>query len=141
MTTIDLNQFNEPAVVKNRAKEVYYNNGELTAPDGYEYTGEFRPPEGGELFHNSIYLDEVCTASYGWVDNNPRLILKKKEPIFKTIKVYSFRLTGEHRQIKPGEYGLSVDGEAPEFYHFGNGSYSNFEVAKLTITEERVEVK
>ena len=47
-------------------------------PEGLESTGEFRPPRENELYLSSSNLHPL-QAGMDWIDDDPRIILRKKK--------------------------------------------------------------
>lgn len=100
----------------------------ITAPEGYELSGEFRPPRDGD-----VYLSEnnwKCVAQDDHGSGHPRLILRPK-PKMRTVtievpegeEVFVFAKEREPRMILNNElyyfegaiYKASRDGDAKSF--------------------------
>jgi hypothetical protein len=91
---------------------------ELTAPKGFEFTGEFRPTEVGEWWFVGSYASKATSK-----DNLNVLILRKKKdpveevygrPLSKLKAPEGFEFTGEFRGFKSGEYTLNPKFPAAE---------------------------
>lgn len=73
---------NQPRLIARRAHtiESVYGKplGELTTPEGFEFTGEFRPPVCGEHFKSAAsWLNMEVLAEKNPSNGEPRLILRK----------------------------------------------------------------
>ena len=95
---------------------------DLRAPEGWEFTGEFRPPLRGEEFlgaGRAKYLDAISNFPF----NCPRLIMKKlptvesvylgqsMEQLKQTAQeLEGFKWTGVFRKVKDGDYILGAAG-------------------------------
>lgn len=83
--------------------EEIYRLGATKPPKGFKLTGEFRPPKAGEHFLS------VPNGTYDWAlldfsISSPRLILTEA-PLRKQ---YVFTETGEEREVRKGEWYLSL---------------------------------
>jgi hypothetical protein len=82
-----------------------YGKGLLTAPEGYEFTGEFRPSNLGEFYlrrEKDVYTYKQSYVGLGSGPTpEPRLILKKVEEIkpaqIKKAYLYRFLRVGRPR--------------------------------------------
>jgi hypothetical protein len=54
---------------------------DLRAPEGWEFTGEFRPPLRGERFLRIDFVGAIDTSADDYLRNHPRLLLKKAPTI------------------------------------------------------------
>jgi hypothetical protein len=97
----------EKAVATDPVRDVYGKPlEELKAPEGYEFTGEFRAPREGEpvLHVISAMHPRLHVALHDWDDDDPRLILRRR-----TSRRWVFEETGETRRVEPGEWWLRCE--------------------------------
>jgi hypothetical protein len=85
-------------IIKDEVKEIYGKSfSELKAPEGWEFTGEFRIPFVGVdwLMYSSGGIDN-CVVEYVV----PRLIVRKKAPprrvVFEVIRENDYARSGEY---------------------------------------------
>jgi hypothetical protein len=93
-------------IIKDEVKKIYGKSfGELKAPDGWEFTGEFRPGALDEvILSGEGDLYPIGTAySVTWSPilwHSPRLILRKKAPprrvVFEVIRENDYARSGEY---------------------------------------------
>jgi hypothetical protein len=97
----------ENAVAPDPVREVYGKPlAELKAPEGYEFTGEFRAPREGEpvLHVISAMHPRLHVALHDWDDDDPRLILRRR-----TSRRWVFEETGETRRAEMGEWWMECE--------------------------------
>ncbi len=113
----------------------FYLDTEFVAPDGYEFTGEFRNAEIGEFFlpgpqkSDSVIESNSTNTAKHW---GPRLILRKipKEKNYK----FTYVRTG-FPQI--GEYFLWTSYLNPQCFSRASSDFIDGEQYKIyTLTEE-----
>ena len=79
---------------------------ELTIPEGYEYTGEYRQALPREWY---LTRHSATRAVFGTTLNHFILKLKPKKNLSISVPLIDgFRYTGEYRAAKPGEWWLSA---------------------------------
>jgi hypothetical protein len=98
-------------IIKDEVKEIYGKSfSELTAPEGWEFTGEFRAGTLGEWVLGSYgpELPGVTTpVQFGtqvipepWESVSPRLLLREKTPprrvVFEVVRENDFARAGEY---------------------------------------------
>lgn len=107
--------------------ESLYGSSELTAPEGWEFTGEFRPGLAGETILLPMHRTPYTLKNDG--ADTPRLILRKKVNLLeeKNALYNKFRVipTGykeiDYRQPREGEIIFGLDG----IVHRYNESFKN----------------
>jgi hypothetical protein len=95
---------------------------DLRAPEGWEFTGEFRPPLRGERFLRIDFVGAIDTSD-DYASNHPRLIMKKLPTVESVYlgqsmeqlkrnaeKIAGFKWTGVFRKVKDGDYFLGAAG-------------------------------
>jgi hypothetical protein len=102
----DQNMYTEKTYKKTwTCQEVYGKQfHELKAPQGWEFTGEFRPPDQDDFFLSAVRHADVM-GPLTWntqPDDPPRLILRKQE-----VTDYYLKYDGV-RPVDYGEYYQSV---------------------------------
>ncbi len=123
-TTLKLSDFNK---IINEVSVIYgfsSERGEIEAPLGYEFTGEFRLPRVGEIALASPSLNPWKIGDWDKI-NESRLILK---PL--VLKEHVFKETGEFRPALHDEYYLWNN----EIYCSGGGMTT---CAKIVVRSER----
>lgn len=78
--------------------ESVYLNG-IKLPQGYKFTGKFKPPKANEEFLGSKAGNYATIAFSDFPEDSPRLILERIKR-----KVVTFTETGEVRTAKAGEW-------------------------------------
>lgn len=102
-------------------REMVYGTETPEIPDGWEVTGEFRPPKDCERFVLSSGGDDECIGN-GWANTEPRIILRKK----RTRKIV-FTQVSENRMPKKGEWFMGPLGWVEEAqYDFSANPYPIF---------------
>lgn len=87
---------------------------DLRAPEGWEFTGEFRPPLRGERFLRIDFVGAIDTSD-DYESNHPRLLLKKAptvediygEPLHMLTPNDGYEFTGEFRVPVKGDTWLN----------------------------------
>lgn len=83
---------------------------EIEVPEGYELTGEYRAPKVGDVYLNWSGHAQRHTGDASMQRSRCHLILRKIEPDAPT----GFKLTGEYRVIREGDWYVS---------EFGGGAF------------------
>lgn len=86
-----------------------YGLDDPSIPEGYESTGEFRPPKNEDWFLTNYSIRAVI-CSMDWVDEEPRIILRKKK--IKRV-IYTQVRTGTPQ---PGEFYQSANMKGEQMY-------------------------
>jgi hypothetical protein len=88
-----------PQVVKAITSKEVYGSEVVHAPKGYEFTGEFHPPQPGETFQHSLCKEAVTFANP--MCSGPRFILRKAKQQYRLV----FEPIGDlTQQIPVGSY-------------------------------------
>lgn len=86
-----------------------YGMDNPSIPDGWESTGELRPPKKDDWFLTTL-TPHPLQADPGWTDSDPRIILRKKK--IKRI-IYTQVRTGTPQ---PGEFYQSANMKGEQMY-------------------------
>lgn len=89
----------EEKVTKTISVKNIYETDSPDCPEGYEFTGEFRPPKFGEYFRNAWGGRQTPSRDYD--EDAPRLILRRKLTLADKWQIEPLMAT---RQPKPGEF-------------------------------------
>ncbi len=105
----------------NPVAKIYGGKGSFVAPDGYEFTSEFRFPVRGEVILGASGGDYVATAQSD-ISYSERLILRK----IPKEKNYKFTYIGT-RPPKVGEYYIPPN-SAPKIFRYAYVDFSQSEI-------------
>lgn len=81
-------------------KDVYGKDIIEKAPEGYEFTGEFRPPKPGDCFLTSASGNDVVELGcLSYRNVSPRLILRKKPKTYTDTEIVDFLIEQVHNYM------------------------------------------